>query len=150
MFYVGEGDVQPCNFMMVPNLWIPNTQTLYKPVPLSIPKTSVNVPISSGRRLLGIRDDVGVLYLSHQYQKISIPQVLLVFHHAQSYFYFDTLELVGTSHERVTGSAQNHPKILGSTLDRERKRIHSEIRQLSSSQFIIGFEELTIKYFEKF
>ena len=55
MFYVGEGGVQPCNFMMVPNLWIPNTQTLYKPVPLYIPKTSVNVPISSGRCLLGRR-----------------------------------------------------------------------------------------------
>ena len=65
MFYVGEGSVQPCNLMIVPNLWIPNTQTLYKPVLLYISKTSVNVPISSGRRLLGIRDDVGVLYLSH-------------------------------------------------------------------------------------
>ena len=65
MFYVGEGSVQPCNFMMVPNIWIPNTQTLYKPVPLSIPNSSVNVPISSGRRLFGIRDDVGVFYISH-------------------------------------------------------------------------------------
>ena len=95
---------------------------------MSVPKTSINVPISSGRRLLGIRDDVAVLYLSHSYQKISIPQVLLLFHHALSYFDFYTLELVGTSHERVTWSAQNHPKILGSTLDRERKRINSEIR----------------------
>ena len=37
------------------NLWIPNTQTLYKTVPLYIPKTSVNVPISSGCCLLGRR-----------------------------------------------------------------------------------------------
>ena len=95
---------------------------------MSVEKTSVNVPISSGRRLLGIRDDVGVFYLSHKYQKIGIPQVLLVFHPALSYIDFDTLELVGTSHERVKGSAQNHPKILGSRLDRERMRIHSEIR----------------------
>ena len=67
--------------------------------------------------------------ISHTSKKnVSIPQVLLVFDHALSCFYFDTLELVGTSHERVTGSAQNHAKILGLTLDRERKRIHSEIR----------------------
>ena len=52
MFYVGEGGVKPCNFMMVSNLWIPNTQTLYQPVHFSIPKTSVNVPSSSGRCLL--------------------------------------------------------------------------------------------------
>ena len=95
---------------------------------MSVPKTSVHVPIFSGRRLLGIRDNIGVLYLSHLYGKIGIPQVLFVFHLALSYFDFDTLELVGTSNERVTGSAQNHQKILGLTLDRERKRIHSEIR----------------------
>ena len=79
-----------------------------------------------------------------------MPQVLHVFHHALSCFYFDTLELVGTSHERVTGSAQNHPKILGSMLDLDRKRINSEIRLLSSSQFIIGFEELTINILSSF
>ena len=61
-------------------------------------------------------------------EKIGIRQVLLVFHHALLYFDFDTLELVGTSPVRVTGSAQNKPQILGSRLDRERMRIHSEIR----------------------
>ena len=64
MFYVGEGGVQPCNFMIVPNLWIPNTQTLYKPVPLSIPNTSVNVPISSGRCFLGRRSRWRLVSLS--------------------------------------------------------------------------------------
>ena len=67
-----------------------------------------------------------------------------------SYIDFETLELVRTSPERVTESAQNNPKIQGSRLDRERKRIHFIKRYLSSSQFIIGFEELTIKYFENF
>ena len=114
--------------MMVPNLWIQNTQSQYKSVPLSVLNTSVNFPFSYGRRLLGIRDDNGVLYLSHKYPKIGFPQVLLVYHPALSYLVFDTLELVGTSHERVTGRAQNHLKILGSRLDQERKRIHSEIR----------------------
>ena len=47
------------------NLGIPNTKSLYRPVQLSEPKTSTNVPISSGRLLIGIRDYIGVLYLSH-------------------------------------------------------------------------------------
>ena len=127
MFYVGEGGVQPSNFMMVPNLWIPNTQTLYKPVPLSIPNTFVNVPISSGRCLLGRRSCWRLVSLSLVPKKW-YPLSSSFFRHILSYFDFDTLELVGTSPERVTGSAQNSPQILGSRLDRERKRIHSEIR----------------------
>ena len=119
------------------------------PVHLSEPKTSINIPISSGDHLLGLRFDLGVLYLSNQDLKMIIPQAVM-FNCALSYFDDDTLELTGISHERVSGSAQNHPKTNGSRLDRERKRILSEIRQLSSSQFIIGFEELTIKHFKKF
>ena len=108
MFYVGEGSDQPCNFMMVPNLWIPNTQTLYKPVPLYIQKTFVNVPISSGRCLLGRRSRWRLISLT-LVPKNRYPTSSSGFSSFSTYFDFDTLELVGTSPERVTGSAQDNP-----------------------------------------
>ena len=45
------------------NLWIPNTKTLYRPVQLFEPKTSINVQIYFLYRLHGIKVGVRVLYL---------------------------------------------------------------------------------------
>ena len=47
------------------NLGIPNTKSLYRPIQLSEPKTSINVPLSFVRRLHGIIVDIHVLYLKH-------------------------------------------------------------------------------------
>ena len=67
---------------MAPNLWLPNTKTLYWPVNFLEPKTSINIPFPSGRGLLGIKVDILFLYLKHHDQKIIITQFRLFFHHA--------------------------------------------------------------------
>ena len=68
------------------------------------PKTSINIPFPSGRCLLGIKIDISFFYLKHLDQEIIITQFHSVFHHAP-YFDLCTLELVGSSHERDSGSA---------------------------------------------
>ena len=94
--------------------------TLYRPVQLSVPKTSTNIPFSFVRPLHDIRVDVCVLYLKHKDQKIIIIQVLRVFRYALLYFGLYTLDLAGSSHKRVSENAQNSKKTLGLRLERER------------------------------
>ena len=64
---------------MAPNLWLPNTKTLYWPVNFLQPKTSINFPFPSGRGLLGIKVYIRFLYLKHHDQKIIITQFRLFF-----------------------------------------------------------------------
>ena len=94
--------------------------TLYRPVQLSGPKNSTNIPISFVSRVHGIRIDVCVLYLNQYDRIIIIIQVLRVFRYALLYFSLYTLDQAGSSHKRVSESAQNPTKTLGLRLERER------------------------------
>ena len=138
------------DFHVCSNLSIPNTMTLYRPIQLSVPKTSTNIPISFVRLLHGIRFDVCVLYLKHQDRKRIIIQVLGVFRYALLYFGLYTHDLAGSLHKRVSETAQNPTKTIGLRLERERQILHFYTSLISSNHFTIQFEEFNIEILSSF
>ena len=138
------------NFHNFSKLSIRNTMTLYRHVQLSEPKTSTNISISFVHRLHGIRVYVCVLYLKHQDRKRIFIQVLGVFDKALLYFGLYTLDLAGSSHKRVSESAQNPIKTLGLRLERDRQILQSYTILISANHITIQFEEFNIEILRSF